>query len=53
MSWKKTLGNINTMLGKIEENIDNKNVVKKNVVSFVCFPKEFVEKLEKTLPDRH
>ncbi len=44
-TWKRTLKNINTMLQKTIENIDNPDIVRKKVANILCFPKDFVERL--------
>ena len=46
MTWKRTLKNIDKMLGNVEENLDNEKVVKKNIVSFLCFPKDFAKRVD-------
>ena len=48
MTWKRTLKNIDKMLGNVEENLDNEKVVKKNIVNFLCFPESFAKKLMKS-----
>lgn len=46
LTWKRTLKNIDNMLGKVEENLENEKVVKKNIVNILCFPKSFAEKID-------
>ena len=46
-TWKRTLKNISNMLEKVDENLDNDKVVKKNIVNLLCFPKDFSERISK------
>lgn len=43
MTWKRTLKNIDKMLGNVEKNLDNEKVVKKNILCFV-FPERLCKK---------
>ena len=45
LTWKRTLKNINSMLKNTIENINNKEVVTKNIVNVFCFPESFTKKL--------
>lgn len=47
LTWKRTLKNINSMLKKTIENINNSEIVTKRVVNILCFPKDTVERLAK------
>lgn len=47
LSWNRVLKNINIMLQDIIKNIDNAEVVKKNIVNLLCFSEEQVEKITK------
>ena len=47
LTWKRTLKNINSMLKKTTENINNSEIVTKRVVNILCFPKDTVERLAK------
>jgi len=47
LTWKRTLANIDAMLKNTIENINNSEVVTKNVVNVLCFPESFVERLAK------
>lgn len=46
-TWKRTLKNISTMLGKVDENLENEKVVTKNIVNIFCFPKDLAERISK------
>ena len=45
-TWKQTLRNFDNMLANIEENLDNKNIIEKNTVNFLCFPKDLADKID-------
>ncbi|MCQ2743719.1 MAG: hypothetical protein MJ230_02845 [bacterium] len=47
LTWKRTLKNINSMLKKTIENINNSEIVTKRVTNILCFPKDTVERLAK------
>ena len=44
-TWKRALSKINDMLEDTKSNINNKNIVNKKVVTFLCFPKDTLPKL--------
>ena len=44
-TWKRALSKINDMLEDTKSNINNKNIVNKKVVTFLCFPKDTLSKL--------
>ena len=46
MTWNRALKKINTMLGNVEENLDNEKVVKKRVVNILTFPENLIKKLQ-------
>ena len=45
-TWKQTLRNFDNMLANIEENLDNKNIVEKRTVKFLCFPKDLADRID-------
>ena len=45
-TWKQTLRNFDNMLANIEENLDNKDIIEKKTVSFVCFPKDLADRID-------
>lgn len=46
-TWKRTLKNISKMLKKVDANLENEKVVKKNIVNQLCFPNDFSERIER------
>ena len=46
MTWNRALKKVDKMMQNMEENLDNEKVVTKRIVNILCFPKEFVEKLQ-------